>query len=92
VKEAWFHYAPAPDEVLKKVGEIDAVCRRYQVPLKAAALQFPLHHPCVATVIPGMRSPAEIEDNVAMLRVSIPGDLWRDLKAAGLLDASAPTP
>jgi D-threo-aldose 1-dehydrogenase len=92
VKDAWFHYAPAPEEVLKKVGAIDAVCRRYQVPLKAAALQFPLHHPCVTTVIPGMRSPAEIEDNVSMLRVPIPGDLWRDLKAEGLLDTSAPTP
>jgi D-threo-aldose 1-dehydrogenase len=92
VKDAWFHYAPAPEEVLKKVAAIDTVCRRYQVPLKAAALQFPLHHPCVTTVIPGMRSPAEIEDNLAMLQVSIPEDLWRDLKAAGLIDAAAPTP
>jgi D-threo-aldose 1-dehydrogenase len=92
VKDAWFHYAPAPEEVLKKVAAIDAVCRRYQVPLKAAALQFPLYHPCVTTVIPGMRSAAEIEDNLAMLRVSIPADLWRDLKAAGLIDDTAPTP
>lgn len=92
VKDAWFHYAPAPEDVLKKVAAIDAVCRRYRVPLKAAALQFPLHHPCVTTVIPGMRSPAEIEDNLAMLQVSIPGDLWRELKAAGLIEAAAPTP
>ena len=92
VKDAWFHYAPAPEEVLMRVAAIEAVCARHGVPLKAAALQFPLHHPCVATVIPGMRSPAEIAENLAMLRAPIPADLWRELKSAGLIEESAPTP
>ena len=92
VKDAWFHYAPAPEEVLMRVAAIEAVCARHRVPLKAAALQFPLHHPCVATVIPGMRSAAEIAENLAMLHAPIPADLWRELKAAGLIEESAPTP
>ena len=92
VKDAWFHYAPAPEEVLLRVAAIEAVCARHAVPLKAAALQFPLHHPCVATVIPGMRSPGEIAENLAMLRAPIPTDLWRELKQAGLIEESAPTP
>ena len=75
-----------------RVAALEAVCARHGVPLKAAALQFPLHHPCVATVIPGMRSPAEIAENLAMLRTPIPTALWRELKAAGLVEASAPTP
>jgi D-threo-aldose 1-dehydrogenase len=92
VKDAWFHYAPAPEEVLMRVAAIEAVCARHRVPLKAAALQFPLHHPCVASVIPGMRSPAEIAENLAMLRAPIPVDLWSELKQCGLIEPAAPTP
>jgi D-threo-aldose 1-dehydrogenase len=91
VSNAWLHYEPAPRAVLEKVAAIEAVCARYGVALKAAALQFPLHHPCVATVIPGMRSPAEIADNIAMLHAAIPVDLWRELKDSGLIDRAAPT-
>ena len=92
VPGAWFHYELASDVVLKRVAAMEAVCARYRVPLKAAALQFPLHHPCVASVIPGMRSAAEIEENLDMLRLSVPPDLWRELKTEGLLAATAPTP
>jgi D-threo-aldose 1-dehydrogenase len=91
VRDAWLHYARAPSGALEKVAAIEALCTRYGVPLRAAALQFPLHHPCVATVIPGMRSTAEIADNLVMLSVPIPQDLWRELKAAGLLNGAAPT-
>ena len=65
--------------------------RRHGVPLKAAALQFPLHHPCVASVVPGMRSPAEITENLAMLRFAIPGAMWDELRKAELIDPAAPT-
>jgi D-threo-aldose 1-dehydrogenase len=92
VRDAWLHYEPAPQAALKKVAALEAVCLRHGVPLKAAALQFPLHHRCVATVIPGMRNSAEIDDNLAMLRTPIPVDLWRELKHAGLIDPEAPTP
>src|SRR5690349_1946815 len=67
VRDAWLHYEPAPRAALEKVAALQSVCARHSVALKAAALQFPLHHPCVATVIPGMRNPAEIADNLAML-------------------------
>jgi D-threo-aldose 1-dehydrogenase len=89
---AWLHYEPAPQAALQRVAAIEAVCKRYAVPLKAAALQFPLHHPCVASVIPGMRSCAEIEENAKMLNIDIPPDLWRDLKRSGLLAQAAPAP
>lgn len=92
VKGAWFDYAPATEAVLSKVADIEAVCARYNVPLKAAALQFPLHHPCVASVIPGAHSPAELGENLRMLRTPIPADLWRDLKSKALMDRESPTP
>src|SRR3954447_4455527 len=50
---AHYNYAPAPQDVLDKVGRIQAVCERHGVPLASAALQFPLGHPQVASVIPG---------------------------------------
>ncbi len=92
VKGAWFNYAPAPEEVLARVAAIETVCRRHAVPLKAAALQFPLHHPCVASVIPGTRSAAEIDENLEMLRTPIAPELWRELKTAGLMNPDAPAP
>jgi D-threo-aldose 1-dehydrogenase len=92
IKDAWFDYAPAPPEILSKVAQIEAICTRHAVPLKAAALQFPLFHPCVASVIPGTRSPEELAENLRMLRVEIPPALWSELKASNLLHATAPTP
>ncbi|HEX9451892.1 MAG TPA: aldo/keto reductase [Burkholderiales bacterium] len=92
VKDAWFNYAPAPADVLAKVAAIETICAAHRVALKAAALQFPLHHPCVASVIPGTSSAAELNENLRMLRTPIPAELWRELQSAGLMDAEAPTP
>jgi D-threo-aldose 1-dehydrogenase len=92
VKDAWFNYAPAPAEVLAKVAAIEKICASHSVPLKAAALQFPLHHPCVASVIPGTSSAAELNENLRMLNAPIPKTFWHDLKSAGLMDAQATTP
>jgi D-threo-aldose 1-dehydrogenase len=92
IKDAWFNYAPAPAGVLAKVAAIEKICKSHGVPLKAAALQFPLHHPCVASVIPGTSSAAELNENLRMLNAPIPKTFWHDLKSAGLMDAHAPTP
>ncbi|MAE64010.1 MAG: pyridoxal 4-dehydrogenase [Phycisphaeraceae bacterium] len=70
----------------------DAVCRGHGVPLKAAALQFPLGHPSVANVLSGPSSPEQLRDNVAMMTHEIPDALWRELKSEGLLCDDAPTP
>ena len=92
VKDAWFNYAPATAEILEKVAAIEKICASHAVPLKAAALQFPLYHACVASVIPGTSSAAELNENLRMLRIPVPAELWRELKTAGLMDAQAPTP
>jgi D-threo-aldose 1-dehydrogenase len=78
--------------MLDKARRLAAVCDRYEVPLKAAALQFILAHPAIASVIPGARSVAEVEDNIKMVEYPIPADLWAELKQARLIAASAPTP
>ena len=65
---------------------------RHRVPLAAAALQFPLGHPIVASIIPGAISRAQVERNVAAFRHPIPADLWAELKHEGLLHSEAPVP
>jgi D-threo-aldose 1-dehydrogenase len=64
VEGAHYDYAPASPEILEKTRRIEEVCRRHNVPLKAAALQFPLGHPTVASVIPGMGSPKRVTENM----------------------------
>jgi D-threo-aldose 1-dehydrogenase len=86
-----YDYAEVPPGILARVGKLAAICDAHEVPLAAAALQFPLYHPRVAAVIPGARSRAEVEANAAHLDLPIPEALWDDLKRAGLLAPEAPT-
>ena len=88
----FYNYEPAPADVIAKVRAMEAVCDSHGVPLAAAALQFPLAHKLVASVIPGLDSPARVAQTLALYRHAIPAELWRDLKADGLLREDAPTP
>ncbi|MGQ0663915.1 MAG: aldo/keto reductase [Pseudomonadota bacterium] len=92
VAGARYFYRPAAPEILARVAAIEAVCRRFGVPLRAAALRFPLAHQAVVSVIPGARSAAEVEANVALLATAIPPEFWPALKSAGLLPEEAPVP
>ena len=91
-KPVSFEYEPAPREIVERARRIKAVCDRHQVELKAAALQFVLAHPAVATTIPGVSAVSQIEDNIRLLQIEIPGPLWAELKSEQLLPDSAPTP
>lgn len=92
VPGAKYQYRDATPDELARIGRIEAVCKKHGVPIAAAALQFPLHHPLVAAVIPGALAPDQITRNVATMQVPVPDDLWRDLKRDGLLREAAPTP
>ena len=87
-----FNYAKAPEEIVAKVKAIAAVCQEFGVPLPAAALQFPLTHPAVCNVLPGPRSPEELDGILAWWDVRIPGELWTALAAKGLLAPGTPIP
>ncbi len=85
VPGAMYDYAPASAAILAKVRCIEAVCARHAVPLRAAALQFPLSHPAITTVIPGARDAAEVAENLKLFTRPIPNALWEELCAEGLL-------
>jgi D-threo-aldose 1-dehydrogenase len=88
----YFDYAPAPDAVIARVRALEIVCQTYDVPLAAAALQFPAAHPAVAVVLAGARSVAEVDANLALARLPIPAAFWAELRERGLVDPRAPLP
>jgi D-threo-aldose 1-dehydrogenase len=88
---AYYNYSEAPKDILGRVAGIEAVCKRHGVRLIEAALQFPLLHPSVVSVIPGGQRPSEVEGNRALLDAKLPAALWADLKKEGLMRDDAPT-
>ncbi|KDQ71087.1 aldo/keto reductase [Streptomyces halstedii] len=86
---ATYDYAPAPAHLLERALRIEEVTRRHGVPLRAAALSYPLGHPAVAGVLVGARSPEEVRDAAALLRTPVPDALWEELRAEGLSAAPA---
>lgn len=87
-----YNYAPAPEAVRQRAADLNRVCAAHDVPLAAAALQFPLGHAVVTTVVAGMATPEEVRANVELMRLPIPTALWDALKQEGLLRDDAPTP
>ncbi|MFO0993971.1 MAG: aldo/keto reductase [Hyphomicrobiales bacterium] len=92
VPGAKWNYAPAPAPIMEKVKKIEAVCARHNVPLPAAALQFLLAHPAVASHVPGTRNLAQMNQNLELMAHPIPKAFWQELKAEGLIRQDAPTP
>jgi D-threo-aldose 1-dehydrogenase len=89
---ATYFYVDAAPEIVERTRRIEAACGRHAVPIAAAALQFPLAHPAVASVVTGMRSATEVHANVAHCSLQIPTALWDELKHEHLIAAGAPVP
>lgn len=87
-----YDYAPAPKHIIDRVAKIEAVCAQYQVTLAAAALQFPLGHAAVASVIPGLGSAKRVQHTIELFNEVIPDEFWQTLKFENLLEQAAPLP
>ena len=88
----YYNYAAAPEPVIKKVAAIERLCDEFEVPMAAAALQFPLAHPAVASVIPGIGKVSRIDQTLSLFATEIPDEFWQDLRKHGLIRDDAPTP
>ena len=89
---AKYAYGNASPEIQAKVQGIEAVCKAHGVAMSAAALQFPLAHPAVVSIIPGASRASEVIQNIAAVESSIPAAFWSDLKSDKLIDADSPVP
>jgi D-threo-aldose 1-dehydrogenase len=92
VPGARFNYEPASQAWLDRAMRLKAVCDRHDVPLRSAAIRFPLAHPAVCSVAAGVRTAAHLDDYVDAMRREIPSALWEELRAEGLVAEGAPTP
>jgi D-threo-aldose 1-dehydrogenase len=87
-----FDYAPAPPVLIARVAAIEAVCAEFDVPLRAAALQFPLAHRAILSVIPGARTISELDENVELAAYDISPMFWQALSDRGLIAPGTPLP
>ena len=90
-REMW-NYAKAPQTVIEKANSLRIVADEFNIPLAAAALQFPQANELVSSVIPGPRSKDELLEILKWQEIKIPTEFWNSLKERKLLRADAPTP
>lgn len=87
-----FEYGAIPPAIAEKVKKITTLCAAYNVPVKAAALQFSLAHPAVVATVPGSSKPSRIAEDVNALAFRIPRAFWKDLRSSGAVSSLAPLP
>ena len=87
-----FNYADVPPHVRSRVERLAAVCAKYEVPLPAAALQFPMAHPAVVSCIPGGRNVEQLRQNAGWFEQPIPREFWQTLVYENLIDENSPLP
>jgi D-threo-aldose 1-dehydrogenase len=82
---ATYNYAPAPQELLDRANLLADICESHGTTLPAAALHYPYQHPAVTSVVLGMRTPAQVKQNLDLAAQSVPAGLWADLRERGLI-------
>lgn len=88
----YYNYEAAPHTIIQQVARLEKVCAQFDLPLAAAALQFPGAHPQICSVIAGLATPAQVAQAVQWMQQIIPADFWLCLREQGLLHPNAPAP
>lgn len=91
-KNERYAYKQADPAKVERVARIQKICASYEIPLPAAALQFPMAHPNVVAVIPGATNRHHVGANAQNFSIEIPVKLWHELREQGLLHPDAPIP
>jgi D-threo-aldose 1-dehydrogenase len=87
-----WNYARAPQAVIDRVHALEDICREFGVSIGAAALQFPLAHPAICNVLPGPKSPDELDGILAWWQEEIPASFWDALAERSLVSPGTPLP
>jgi D-threo-aldose 1-dehydrogenase len=74
-----YMYLDAPQDLLIRTRQIEALCQQYAVPLAAVALQFSLRDPRISSTIVGITRPERLAETVSLAQFPIPQELWKDL-------------
>ena len=76
-----YAYQEASAEMLDPIRKIEAVCMLHGVPPGAAALQFSIRDPRIASTICGVTKPERVKQTVDWARFPIPEEAWAELMA-----------
>lgn len=74
-----YAYQDAASAVVERARRMAEICRRYGVPLAAAALQFSARDPRIVSTIVGVSRPERVADTLALADHRIPDELWPQL-------------
>jgi D-threo-aldose 1-dehydrogenase len=88
----YYNYEPAPAEIIERVRHLEEICREFEVPLAAAALQFPAAHPHICSVVAGLVGGEQVEQAVELMNLTLPRAFWQTLRELGLIHPEAPVP
>jgi len=87
-----FDYGKIPQHIKERVRRLNEIGQKYDVPLKAAGLQFSTSHNAVKSVIPGSTRPDRIKEDIDTIQRDIPKEFWEELVEKGLVSPEAPLP
>ena len=87
-----YDYGKIPDKIKSKYFEIDKICKEFNVPIAAAALQFCHANDLISTMILGMDRSTQVIQNIKFLNIKIEKEFWDKLKNNNLIDARSPIP
>lgn len=83
---ATYNYLPASDEIIARAKKICDFLKERNIPLIAAAVQFPMRHPAVTSIVTGPRNVSELQTYVEGFDFPIPESVWVDLENSGLVE------
>jgi D-threo-aldose 1-dehydrogenase len=74
-----YAYEPAGEVIRNAVRGMQRACAARDVPLAAAALQFSVREPRVASTVVGVSEPARIDETATLMAQQVPDELWAEL-------------
>jgi D-threo-aldose 1-dehydrogenase len=83
---ATYNYLPASDEIIARAKKICDFLKEREIPLIAAAVQFPMRHPAVTSIVTGPRNVSELQTYIDGFDFPIPESVWVDLENSGLVE------
>ena len=87
-----YDYGQIPNFIAKKYFEIDKICKEFNVPIGAAALQFCNANKLISTMILGMDHPNQINENISLLNYKIDNEFWLKLVEKNIIDSRSSVP
>ncbi|MFF2275144.1 aldo/keto reductase [Agromyces sp. NPDC058126] len=82
---ARYDYTAVPPDVLARARRLAEACEAEGVELPVAAIQYPLRHPAVRSVVVGSARATSVEQNLARMGEPLPEAFWTRLAEQGLL-------